>query len=331
MPKNSRSKKFGTSKKSKPNRRVKPGRILASDRKKESKPSRAMKPKRLVAQSNGKPVVNVKRTTQLAKTCAEMQALQRMRASHLKSRNMMHNRLRATVAGTLGYYSGMEKKDREKILEEASKEIRRIVGGGKSEMKALIMAGWDAVQTFEEQRIVYERKMLELVKELSVVDWVERKEQRGFGLKFLAIVIGETGDLANYAAPGKVWRRFGCAPFTSHGKTLMGATWRKGREGKLHAEEWEEFGYSPRRRSIAYLIGEGLMKQNFISDRGKVVWVGPYRKRYEHKKSQIKELNPSYSKMRCHRHGMLLAAKLLLKNLWIQWNPDLAAQFKPDW
>ena len=85
-------------------------------------------------------------------------------------------------------------------------------------------------------------------------------------------------------------------------------------------------GYSPRRRSIAYLIGEGLVKQNFVSGgqgdgrlESESGSAGPYRSRYDQKKAEFAEKHPDYKPLRCHLHGMLLATKLLLKNLWIEW------------
>ena len=45
-----------------------------------------------------------------------------------------------------------------------------------------------------------------------------------------------------------------------------------------------------------------------------------YRERYETKKAELKQLHPNYSDMRCHRHGMLVATKTLLKHLWMDWN-----------
>ena len=156
----------------------------------------------------------------------------------------------------------------------------------------------------------------------------------------LAIVAAEAGDLCNYANPGKLWKRLGCAPFTDEritGKTLMGSTWKSKREGSLDADQWQEFGYSPRRRSISYLFGENIIKNN--QD-------GPYRKRYDEAKAKAVEDHPDWIKcskcegtgknkkrtncsnckgtgivmMRCHLHGMLLATKLLLKHLWVEWN-----------
>lgn len=273
----------------------------------------------------------------VSEMCEEIQKLQRQRAWYIKSRNMMANRLQATVAGTIGYSSGLSEKERQKKYVEATALIKQIVAGkATSEISGIVLAAKIAVGAYEEPKKDIEKGMIVLAKQLHVADWVEHKDQRGFGLLFLAIVIGETGNLFNYANPAKVWRRLGCAPHTYNGKTRMGATWKSGRNGKLPASEWEEFGYSPRRRSIAYLIGDGIVKLNSE---------GPYRARYDEARSLAVENHPEWlvcSKckgtgkkdrkkcanckgtgkvtMHCHLHGMLLATKLLLKNLWIEWN-----------
>lgn len=285
----------------------------------------------------------VKPKSDVSEISAELQSLQHWRAWHLKSRIMIANRLRATVAGTVGYHSGMAEKERAKAMVEASKVIKETIARGEitSKMDGLILSTTLSIDGFDREKKTLEKEMLACARQLPVAAWVEEPNQRGFGLPFLGIVIGETGDLAGYANPGKVWRRLGCAPFTKEGETLMGATWRsrgKSRtQTKLHASDWEEFGYSPRRRSIAYLIGEGLIKQN----NG-----GPYRLRYDRKKAEAARKHPDWLEcskckgtgktqrgtkcsnckgtgrvmMRCHLHGMLLATKLLLKNLWLEWN-----------
>ena len=100
-----------------------------------------------------------------------------------------------------------------------------------------------------------------------------------------------------------------------------------------------------RKRSIAYLIGEGFMKQNGS---------GPYRRRFDEAKAKAMANRPDWTNcktcnglgksakgtkceacsgkgklaMRCHKHGMLLATKLLLKNLWAEWNGNPPV---PDW
>lgn len=270
--------------------------------------------------------------------CLQIQQLQRARVVCLKSRIMLSNRLQAVVAGTIGYHSGMGDKEREKMMREATKRIKDVAKGNiHSDFDTVISVHQNSVDILNEQVKQYEQVMLESAKQLPIATWVTQQEQRGFGLLFAAIVIGETGNLSNYANPAKVWRRLGCAPYSKGGKTAMGATWRGGREGKLTAEDWTDFGYSPRRRSISYLIGENIVKLNAE---------GPYRERYNQVKREAAEKHPEWVicqkcggkkktakgtkcsncrgtgkvAMRVHRHAMLLATKLLLKNLWIEWN-----------
>lgn len=289
----------------------------------------------------------------LARMSAKLQELQRQRAWFIKTRNMVNNRLQATVAGEMGYSSGLDESERKKMFAAAGTAIKQIVAGeceieGLDGVEMIVLATHGAISVYEKKKKDIEKDMLATAKELPVAEWVQHEDQRGFGLLFLAIVIGETGDLRNYANPGKVWRRLGCAPFTKDDETLCGATWRSrsgNKQGltKLGKADWAEFGYSPRRRSIAFLIGEGIVKQN--SD-------GPYRQRYLDVKTASAETHPDWlicpkcsgSKeteggkkcqncngtgevwMHAHRHAMLLATKLLLKNLWKQWNPSLVRE-----
>lgn len=250
------------------------------------------------------------------------------------------NRLRATVAGALGYEAGATKEaDRRKFMERADSEIKRIANsnpdGDSAPYWMLVKNTMVGIRAFDDEKDAVEREMVKLAKELPVASWVNEPEQRGFGILMLALVIGETGDLFNYSNPAKVWRRMGCAPHTYEGKTLMGATWKSGKEGRLPADEWKRYGYCPRRRSLAYLIGEGLVKHN----------KSIYRQRYDEAKALAAKKHPDWIKCRvcggtgktkrgscsncrgtgkvmkrCHLHAMLLASKLLLKNLWIEWN-----------
>jgi len=139
----------------------------------------------------------------------------------------------------------------------------------------------------------------------------------------------------------------GCAPFESGGVMRMGARWKSAKPS-LSAAEWEEFGYCPRRRSIAFVFGENLVKQNTIAgdvnfetaaasasvgnggrggeatDETETREAGPSRLRYDQTKAAKMALeDDEWPKIRCHRHGMLLAVKLLLRELWKTWNPGL--------
>ena len=263
-------------------------------------------------------------------TVDEIQRVYRFFKEATKAKVEETNKRIRMVANYFGYYAGLPEKERKAIGDKARKHIETVLAVEKKrrekglpgfpelEMADLICSSSQTVAAYERLQAGYAKTLEKLAKPLPVADWVAKPDQRGFGLLQFAKIIGECGNLSNYPNPAKVWRRMGCAPFEKNGTVLMGSTWRMGLEGKLTAAEWEAFGYSPRRRSVSYLIGEGLMKQN----------KGPYRQRFEEAKQRYLDTHESpISKTtgeprtgRAHLHGMLLATKLLLKNLWIEWN-----------
>lgn len=294
----------------------------------------------------------------VAAICRQLQELQRQRVCHLKSRIMLDNRLVSSVAVSLGYKSGLDEDARKKAFGAAQACIERIRRGDASAetenaLAPLVLEASRAIGGFDRHVDFIEKAMVKLAKQLPVASWVKAEPQKGFGIKSLAILIGEAGDLSNYANPGKLWRRMGCAPFESQGVMRMGARWKSAKPG-LSAAEWEEYGYSPRRRSVAYVFGENLVKQNFVNgdhiceteaevagDRSDETesriagepWretectiAGPYRRRYDEVKATKLALeSDEWPRLRCHRHGMLLAVKLLMRELWKAWNPGRVA------
>ena len=135
----------------------------------------------------------------------------------------------------------------------------------------------DAVKRVEKEVIPY-------LKQTKAHDFVENA--KGFGLVGLMQIIGEAGDLSNYSNPGKLWKRFGLAPYG--GKA--GSTWRAVKTGGLKAEEWTMLGYSLKRRSTMFVIADSLIKAK-----------GPYRDLYltrlavEHGKAVAEGLIPASS------------------------------------
>jgi len=94
------------------------------------------------------------------------------------------------------------------------------------------------------------RAMTNLAKQLPVAAWID--SIHGVGPKGLAIIIGEAGDLGNYANPGKLWKRMGVAVID--GKRQGGLT-------KTAAKaDWEVHGYNRVRRSRLYTIGDAMLK-----------------------------------------------------------------------
>jgi hypothetical protein len=291
---------------------------------------------------NGKAREVVKPISPLSNLCTQLQELQRQRVCNLKSRIMIENRLVATVATMDGYCTAMGDLERKNRFKEAKKIIERVsesvTESDSSDATPLIRTTLPAIKGFDDMVNGYEKEMEKIAKKLPVAKWVLHPAQRGFGFLTLAKIIGECGDLALYENPGKVWRRMGCAPYESRGHMRMGSTWRRSKPS-LSAEEWEDFGYNSRRRSVAYLIGEGIVKQN---------GGGPYRRRYDIVKAKAAAEHPEWTEcpkckgsgktskrsncsncggtgvvmMHCHLHAMLLATKYLLLHLWIEWNGE---------
>lgn len=254
--------------------------------------------------------------------CKELQALERLRVWNLKGRIKNENFARAAIANIDGYFSGMSEKERAAAWDKAGKTFSELMklhkkGEPLPAQFSGIGPGLFAVQMFADAEDAYSKQMLKFAKQLPVVAWVEDENQRGFGLPNLAILVGEAGDLNNYPNPAKLWKRFGLAPIEKDGKSMMPSTWRGGKQGKLSAADWEAAGYSPRRRSIAYNVGEPLMKLNHSE----------YRHRYDEAKLAMLKAHPDRHKKNkpdepnghCHNHAMLLMTKLLVKNLWIAW------------
>jgi hypothetical protein len=67
--------------------------------------------------------------TDFSAACRELQSLQRRRVSVMKFRIAIGNQLRATVATSLGYFGGMEEKDREAAWTKAAEVIEQIDAG----------------------------------------------------------------------------------------------------------------------------------------------------------------------------------------------------------
>ena len=211
----------------------------------------------------------------VAKISSELQALQKQRVWYLKSRIMVANRLQATVAGTLGYESGMTEAQRAKKMKEATKLIKVIdakhkAGEAQGGIASIVINTLPSIKGFNAEVIELDKLMEKMTKQLPMVDWVHQPAQRGVGLKSLGVIIGETGDLHNYSTVSKVWRRMGLAPITKNGETHMGSTWRGRKNGqtKLNAREWQDGKYNPRRRAIMFVVGENLVRQNGLGGNG---------------------------------------------------------------
>ena len=121
-------------------------------------------------------------------------------------------------------------------------------GGNKLTPEFLIMTEpfLEARKVIQSKRKLHEKRLAVLARELPAWNWI--KETRGVSELSYASLIGECGDIRNYATVSKLWKRFGLAVIDGE------------RQRKIAGAKALEHGYSPRRRSVVWNVGACLIR-----------------------------------------------------------------------
>ncbi|MBK5958114.1 hypothetical protein CCR97_08270 [Rhodoplanes elegans] len=147
------------------------------------------------------------------------------------------------ICGKLGAKAAALKTPKQNHHELAgSPEYKRFAKIISASIKA--RAPWDAI---ESESV----KALEVLAEQLPVWAAFGAEIRGFGLKSLATIVGEAGDLSNYATVAKLWKRMGVG--VVNGKRQGGLA------KSASKDEWIEHGYNRQRRSRMWNVGKALI------------------------------------------------------------------------
>lgn len=160
-----------------------------------------------------------------------------------------------------------------------------------------------------------EETMVSLAKELPHADWVQSAACPGFSLVNYAKLIGTVRNLDRFRSPSALWKAMGLASISKDGKTQAGSVWM--RSGGLTAEDWKSIGYSPTRRSLAYLIGDGLIKAGGGVARPEK-W-SRYSKIYYDRKAYELQRRPDMRPQQAHRRAQRVMEKRFLRDLWVLW------------
>ncbi len=171
-----------------------------------------------------------------------------------------------------------------------------------------------ALRPIERAREVLEQRIAVLASQTPVALWWDGT--RGCSLKALGLLLGETGDLNNYAGPAKLWKRMGLA-------VIGGEAQRK----CVDADKAVIHGFNPTRRAMMHVLGDVLMKSG-----------GPFREVYDQRKGYLqqralaegKQVVPAADIPQGDRSGYVALGaihggalrymeKHVLKELWRQW------------
>lgn len=153
-----------------------------------------------------------------------------------------------------------------------------------------------AIVGFGPERSGIEKRLRKLARELPFWAWVSGI--KGFGDLNLAALVGEAGEIASYRNPSCLWKRMGLA-------VIGGERQRR----KTDAAEAEAHGYNPKRRTVAYLLSDTLIK---AGDGNR------YRLVYTERRAHTAETHPDWTKAHSHNDAARVMVKRVLRDLWIE-------------
>lgn len=279
----------------------------------------------------------------LAPIIDEIRAWHRQRVFAMDQRKRSDLALGSFIRTQLGWSRALPKAEAEKINKAARDLIalgEKVASGKATAIGDATFGQWGAVILASIQgRSHWDAIELAAVKEMerlarSLPAWPSFGEPiKGFGVRSLAVIVGEAGDLSLYANPAKLWKRMGLA--------VMGGVRQGGLRKSASADEWITHGYNAKRRSLMFVVGDVLIKnQNEYRD----VYLA--RKDFERAKAQAAGLTvapaakiPAKRKAEfmsdghIHRRAQRYMEKRLLKNLWQAWrlasSPAETSQYVP--
>jgi len=180
-------------------------------------------------------------------------------------------------------------------LEPPEDKMPTVTPADTTEVEVVYAGFYEARKVLAAERNSLDKERRKLAKDLPALAWVE--SVRGFGVGVFCDVVGECGDLSNYPNHRHLWKR-------------MGLGLVDGQTQKAMQSDAEKSGYNKRRRSIAYVLSENLMKLGSPN----------YRPIYDGEKQ--KKLEAGQPKLRAHLHGLRLTAKAALRDLWRAWRDE---------
>lgn len=147
----------------------------------------------------------------------------------------------------------------------------------------------------EANRKAIEKRLTKIAVKLPVWEWA--KDIRGIGALSLAAVVGEAGDLSNYATIARLWKRMGLAVIEGE------------RQRRVSGIDALKHGYAPHRRSVVWNIGDCIIKVGGSDS--------PYRALYDARK--VIEAERVATKAHAHNRASRYMQKRLIRDLWAAW------------
>lgn len=239
-----------------------------------------------------------------------------------EQRKRMDLALGAYLRRALGWQKDLPEKERNAIAKQAASIAKDATG---TRFETMVNAQSEGRACFDAVEASALKAMVKLASALPVWEsW--GANIRGFGAKSLAVIVAEAGDLANYPDKSKLWKRMGLA--------VMGDVRQGGLKKGSSAEAWIEHGYSPKRRSQMWNIGDTMIKAQVRKvkdtddeDSGERTSLGEYGQSYLDRRAYELAREPEMKPIIKHLRAQRYMEKRLLRDLWKAWRravPGLA-------
>lgn len=192
--------------------------------------------------------------------CAELQDLQKKRRFAIRQQQRSLRSIEAFLARQAGYHNGLPQDERKRLANFAQR-LRRLIEtqgpdwqpeGSGTQFRHCAALVWNSAQMrgpADALRRVIEDEMRAAARQLPVWPWVAAIP--GVSELGLAVIVGETGDLALYDNPAKLWKRLGLAVIDGVRQGGLGKT--------ASAEDWIGHGYNPARRAEVWAFLSDVM------------------------------------------------------------------------
>jgi hypothetical protein len=246
--------------------------------------------------------------------------LQRFRKFSIAQELAILQRLTALVASACGY-EARDEATRTALWTRATKIVKESLGkcDFTEEDGAIvdlimpeIQATKASVAPFQARRAQIEAQMTAIAKTLPCQEFITQTS--GFKHIGLAVIVGEAGDLSNYATIRNLWRRFGLGVAQGH-EEMAYSTWRM--KGGLTADDWTAAGYNPTR--LGQLFGVVTVPLFMCKTKNK------YGEVYAKRRAHTAVTHPDWTKGHSDMDGRRIMVKKFLSDLWSEWRGSVAS------
>jgi hypothetical protein len=273
---------------------------------------------------------------------SKVMEFQRLRSFSIRSQQRSDRSTESYIASRLGYSNDLDDKKRKELFSKASSIRKEIEANIEAKSKAgsaiafpdcdysldILKVAYGAFigrKPWDDMRAKAEKDMISLAKTLPGYDHVHNV--KGFTAKGFAIIVGESGDLANYPTITRLWKRLGIS-------CIDGERQRK----HIDKEKAIAHGYSPRRRAEIWALADSMFRHQWSGEAvdvgtGEVILAhpkGPYGEVYKARRDLTSQIHPDWTPAHSFADARRIMMKKLIFHIWKAWRHDVGLQEDED-